>query len=103
MREGMLEHVSQLWEKTLLVDKLNRFQVSEKLLGPPPDLCQPVDQPPGKLPADDRGELQRLLRRFRQTVNAGHDDVLDRVWDKDLVQPLGENVTAVIPPSAPTS
>ena len=51
--ESVLEHVGQLGEEALLVDELDRFELSQKLFGSLPDLSQAVHQPAGKLPADD--------------------------------------------------
>ena len=82
--ERVLEHVGQLGEAAALVDQLERAELPEEVVGPLPDLGQAVDQAPGELAPDHRGELERRLGASAQPVDAGRDHVLDRSGTVDL-------------------
>jgi hypothetical protein len=101
VRQGVLEHIRQLGEEALLVDHLDRLELPQHLLRPSPDLCEPIQQAAGKLPADDRGQLQRPLRCLFQAVDPGHDHILDRVGNDDLVETLRQDIAVCDPPEGP--
>src|SRR5207247_6142064 len=53
---------------------------------------QATQQAVGELPADNRGNLEGLLRRLVQAVDARHEHVLNGVRHHDLLDGLGEDI-----------
>ena len=96
--ERVLEHVRQLGEQALLVDELDSLELAQELLVLTPDVADTVEEAARELPADHRRELERLLGRFRQSIDARHDDVLDRVGNDDALEQGGEDVAAALQP-----
>ena len=70
MGEGVLEHVRELGEERLLVDQLEGLQIPQKVLRAVADIAHPVEEAPGELTPDYGRELQGLLRRVGQAVDA---------------------------------
>jgi hypothetical protein len=55
-----------------------------------------LEQAAEELPPDDRRELNRALAVFAQSIQAGHDDVVDRVRHADLRQTFHQSIAAVV-------
>jgi hypothetical protein len=60
--QRVLEHVGQLGKDALLIDQLDGLQLAEEFLRAAAHVRDPLEQPAGKFPSDDRRELERLLR-----------------------------------------
>ena len=97
MGQRVLEHVGQLGEEGLFIDQLDGLQLGQEVLGPPVQVGDAIEESPRELAADDGRELQRLLRRVGQPIDARHDDVLDRVGDDDLVEMSGQDIASAVP------
>jgi hypothetical protein len=91
--DEVLEHVGQLGEEGLLIDQLDGLEVAKEPLGLAADVGDPVEQASRELAPDDRGQLKALLGCLVEPVDPRGDHVLNRLWDHDLLEASGQDVS----------
>ena len=95
MRERVLEHVGQLGKELLLVDELDGFELPQEIVGA---LTAISASRSSRRRVNSRPITEAswsvFFGRLVQPIDAGHDHVLDRVGDDDLVEPPGQHVAA---------
>src|SRR5262249_1488076 len=101
VRQGMLEHVGELWVERPLVDKLNRLQLAEVAVELSLELGRPIQQAHRELASDHGGGLEGPSWLLLQTSQRSHDHFLDSVRDGDHLALPREDVAVVVTVGAP--
>jgi hypothetical protein len=95
---GVLEDVCRLRTESLLVDELYGLQLVQH---PFEAIAQSGDarqEPHQELSTDDRGQLHGALDLVSETVQARHNEVLDRIRDAHLAETFHETVGTLFTP-----
>jgi len=88
----VFESVRELGRTTFSYNELDGLQLAKEVLGPFSGGREPIQEATAEVASDHGGHLESALRRFREAVDACHEDVLDGVGHQDLVDRPGQDI-----------